>query len=142
MVAEYGGLCTFCGAQVALSYSEQSQTNASPTPPLQPPSTPAQGPSPMQPASSSSDQATSRTDQKDDKEADAVAFKNRLVGYDRNAAQRTKVIDDQSDYFEIDSNTWLSKEVSCCKDYIQSILLPQLQYRMVHNRSAYQSLSA
>lgn len=24
---EYGGLCTFCGAQVALSYSEHSQTN-------------------------------------------------------------------------------------------------------------------
>ena len=46
-----------------------------------------------------------------DKEADAVAFKNRLVGYDRNAAQRTKVIDDQSDYFEIDSNTWLSDQV-------------------------------
>lgn len=45
------------------------------------------------------------------KEADAVAFKNRLVGYDRNAAQRTKVIDDQSDYFEIDSNTWLSDQV-------------------------------
>lgn len=40
-----------------------------------------------------------------------MAFKNRLVGYDRNAAQRTKVIDDQSDYFEIDSNTWLSVEV-------------------------------
>ena len=47
-----------------------------------------------------------------------MAFKNRLVGYDRNAAQRTKVIDDQSDYFEIDSNTWLSKEVSYCKDCI------------------------
>ena len=50
-------------------------------------------------------------EQEDSKEADAVAFKNRLVGYDRNAAQRTQVIDDQSDYFEIDSNTWLSKEV-------------------------------
>ena len=117
--AEYGGLCTFCGAQVALSYNEQSQTNASPTPALQPQATPAQVPTPMQPPSSSSVQATSTTNQQDDlKEADAVAFKNRLVGYDRNAAQRTKVIDDQSDYFEIDSNTWLSKEVTCCKDCI------------------------
>ena len=25
--SDYGGLCTFCGAQVALSYSEHSQTN-------------------------------------------------------------------------------------------------------------------
>lgn len=114
--AEYGGLCTFCGAQVALSYSQQSQTNASLTPPLQPPSTTAQA----QPAFSSSAEATSSTDEQDDKEADAVAFKDRLVGYDRNAAQRTKVIDDQSDYFEIDSNTWLSKEVSWCNDCIQS----------------------
>ena len=116
VLAEYGGLCTFCGAQVALSYSQQSQTNASLPPSLQPPSTTAQA----QPAFSSSAEATSSTDQQDDKEADAVAFKDRLVGYDRNAAQRTKVIDDQSDYFEIDSNTWLSKEVSRCKDCIQS----------------------
>ena len=70
----------------------------------------------MQPASSAANQATGSADEMNDKEADAVAFKNRLVGYDRNAAQRTKVIDDQSDYFEIDSNTWLSKEVSCCNE--------------------------
>lgn len=31
--------------------------------------------------------------------------------YDRNAAQRTNVIDDQSDYFEIDSNAWLTDQV-------------------------------
>ncbi|KAL3142102.1 hypothetical protein ABBQ32_004722 [Trebouxia sp. C0010 RCD-2024] len=108
---EYGGLCTFCGAQVALSYNEQSQTNTSQTPAVQPSTTPEQVPNPIQPASSSCVQAVSNTNQQDEsKEADAVAFKNRLVGYDRNAAQRTKVIDDQSDYFEIDSNTWLSRE--------------------------------
>lgn len=113
MLAEYGGLCTFCGAQVALSYNEQSQTNTSQTPAVQPSTTPEQVPNPIQPASSSCVQAVSNTNQQDEsKEADAVAFKNRLVGYDRNAAQRTKVIDDQSDYFEIDSNTWLSREVS------------------------------
>ena len=33
------------------------------------------------------------------------------VDYDRNAAKRTNVIDDQSDFFEIDSNAWLSDEV-------------------------------
>jgi len=34
------------------------------------------------------------------------------VDYDRNAAKRTTVIDDQSDFFEIDSNAWLSVEES------------------------------
>lgn len=50
-------------------------------------------------------------------EADAAAaeqeardFKDRLVDYDRNAAERSTVIDDQSDFFEIDSNVWLSEE--------------------------------
>lgn len=46
----------------------------------------------------------------------AIAFKDRLVDYDRNAQQRTTVIDNQSDYFEIDTNAWLSEEVGCvCK---------------------------
>lgn len=31
--------------------------------------------------------------------------------YDRNAAKRTTVIDDQSDFFEIDTNAWLSDQV-------------------------------
>eukprot|EP01018_Ginkgo_biloba_P038501 Gb_33235 [translate_table: standard] len=43
-------------------------------------------------------------------EAVAEAFKNRLVDYDRNAAERTIVIDDQSDYYEIEGNTWISEE--------------------------------
>ncbi|AES91264.2 putative Zinc finger, C2HC5-type [Medicago truncatula] len=43
-------------------------------------------------------------------EAAAEAYAKRLVDYDRNAAARTTVIDDQSDYYELDSNTWLSKE--------------------------------
>ena len=29
--------------------------------------------------------------------------------YDRNAAKRTVVIDDQSDFFEFEGNTWLSQ---------------------------------
>lgn len=107
---EYGGLCTFCGAQLAMSYNEQSQTNQSQTPPLPVPATPTQDPPALQ-ATASSQVITSRVENPDEtKEADAVAFKDRLVGYDRNAAQRTKVIDDQSDYFEIDSNTWLSQQ--------------------------------
>ena len=58
--------------------------------------------------------------EEDRRDNDAVAFKNRLVGYDRNAAQRTKVIDDQSDYFEIDSNTWLSQQVCILHGHAQA----------------------
>ena len=40
----------------------------------------------------------------------ALAHKNKLLGFDRTAAKRTKVIDDESDYFSADSNRWLSPE--------------------------------
>ena len=33
------------------------------------------------------------------------------MGYDRESAQRTQVLDDQSDFFEVDANAWLSHEV-------------------------------
>lgn len=45
-----------------------------------------------------------------DAEAAAEAYAKRLVEYDRDSAARTKVIDDQSDYYEMESNTWLSNE--------------------------------
>ncbi|KAF9626144.1 hypothetical protein IFM89_031271 [Coptis chinensis] len=41
-------------------------------------------------------------------EVAAEAFAKRLVEYDRNSAARTTVIDDQSDYYELDGNKWLS----------------------------------
>lgn len=44
-------------------------------------------------------------------EAVAEAYAKRLVEYDRNSAARTTVIDDQSDYYQIEGNSWLSKEV-------------------------------
>lgn len=47
-----------------------------------------------------------------DAEAAAEAYAKRLVDYDRNSAARTTVIDDQSDYYEIEGNSWLSMEVS------------------------------
>lgn len=43
-------------------------------------------------------------------EVKAEAYAKRLVEYDRNSAARTTVIDDQSDYYEIEGNSWLSKE--------------------------------
>ncbi|KAF5477031.1 hypothetical protein F2P56_003710 [Juglans regia] len=45
-----------------------------------------------------------------DAEAAAEAYAKRLVEYDRNSAARTTVIDDQSDYYEIEGNSWLSME--------------------------------
>ncbi|KAF6148222.1 hypothetical protein GIB67_011997 [Kingdonia uniflora] len=45
-----------------------------------------------------------------DAEAVAEAYAKRLVDYDRNSAARTTVIDDQSDYYDIEGNTWLSAE--------------------------------
>lgn len=45
-----------------------------------------------------------------DSEAAAQAFKDRLVEYGRTSSQRTTVIDDQSDYFQVDESTWLSEE--------------------------------
>ncbi|KAJ7531020.1 hypothetical protein O6H91_14G029000 [Diphasiastrum complanatum] len=41
-------------------------------------------------------------------EAAAQAFKDRLVEYNKNSALRTAVIDDQSDYFETEGNSWIS----------------------------------
>uniref|UniRef100_A0A1I8FG97 DNA-directed RNA polymerases I, II, and III subunit RPABC1 n=1 Tax=Macrostomum lignano TaxID=282301 RepID=A0A1I8FG97_9PLAT len=38
----------------------------------------------------------------------ALAVKQKLLEYDRNSARRTKVIDDQMDYFESDGAVWLS----------------------------------
>lgn len=43
-------------------------------------------------------------------EAAANAYAKRLVDFDRNAAARTSVIDDQSDYYD-EGNSWLSVEV-------------------------------
>jgi hypothetical protein len=45
-----------------------------------------------------------------DAEVAAEAFAKRLVEYDRNSAARTTVIDDQSDYYEIEGNNWISME--------------------------------
>lgn len=45
----------------------------------------------------------------DDSLQKAVERKNRLLGYDKNSTKRTKVLDDEADYFSSDSR-WLSKE--------------------------------
>ena len=44
-----------------------------------------------------------------DATAVAVAAKDRLVHFDQTSAKRTTVIDDQSEYYEIDGNAWLDE---------------------------------
>lgn len=39
----------------------------------------------------------------------ALQHKDKLLEFDKNSVRRTKVIDDQSDYFSTDSNQWLSQ---------------------------------
>lgn len=46
-----------------------------------------------------------------DADVAAEAYAKRLVEYDRNSAARTTVIDDQSDYYEIEGSKWVSQEV-------------------------------
>lgn len=43
-------------------------------------------------------------------EEKANVLKNKLLAYDRNEKSQTTIIDDQSDYFNIDGNSWLSPE--------------------------------
>ena len=44
------------------------------------------------------------------KAKEASEFKDRLLSYDQNSSKRTSVYDDQSDFFLLDSNVWLSEE--------------------------------
>ncbi|CAG9461615.1 unnamed protein product [Pedinophyceae sp. YPF-701] len=81
-----GGTCVFCNAHVNLSMS------SAPAPQRQ-----AEG-------------ARAKPAAQEDADRKAAEFKNRLVAYDREGAKRTAVIDDQSDWFAIDSNAWLTDE--------------------------------
>ena len=40
----------------------------------------------------------------------AIDNKNRLLEYQANSAKRTQIIDDESDYFNVDNNRWLTPE--------------------------------
>lgn len=101
LCAELDGTCTFCGAKVALTYRDRATATT-------PPAVDAEAT-----AGSAAAAAGEATAAPAESAAmlEAVAFKDRLVEYDRNSAKRTVVIDDQSDYFEIDTNAWLTDEV-------------------------------
>jgi hypothetical protein len=79
---EGGCHCTYCGAAVAVTQAARvAQARA-------------QGDADTQ-------GGTGAVDAGSDAVAAAEAFKDRLVDFDRNAQQRTTVIDDQSDFFEV-----------------------------------------
>jgi hypothetical protein len=80
-----GGVCTFCGARVHLTYTDGSTNAAAAGAACAPP-----------PASAASEEAS--------------ALRDRLVEFDREAARRTVVLDDQSDFFSVDANAWLTDE--------------------------------
>lgn len=52
--------------------------------------------------------STSADDERD--RAAAVAAKDRLVHFDKTSAKRTTVIDDQSEWYDIDGNAWLDEK--------------------------------
>lgn len=59
--------------------------------------------------------------------------KDRLVDFDRAAASRTVIIDDQSDWFEIDGNAWLDKsERDEMKKQAQDVLVAQEERQTRH----------
>mmetsp|Transcript_10350 Transcript_10350/g.31152 ORF Transcript_10350/g.31152 Transcript_10350/m.31152 type:complete len:465 (+) Transcript_10350:485-1879(+) len=110
---EAGGVCTYCGYKVSLNHRNRSETREACS------ATAAGALREEDPSDTASLPGVAAGDTAadvpahavvDDAEAAAVAFKNRLVEADRNSAQRTTVVDDQSDFFEIDGNAWLSEE--------------------------------
>ncbi|KAG2487351.1 hypothetical protein HYH03_014064 [Edaphochlamys debaryana] len=90
-----GGVCTYCGDTVPLTLKDRQNAAAA--------AAAADGAD-----GAARDQAAATPEEA--AAAAARAFKDRLVEYDRNAAKRTTVIDDQSDFFEIDTNAWLTDQ--------------------------------
>lgn len=119
--AESGGICTFCGNQVALRYADGSVVEPA-VPAAAAAATAAEGGTADQHPQSAQQQAAgaagsngggatasassqqkqaAQPKQLSESEAAALELKNRLVEYDRNSAKRTTVIDDQVSYWWI-----------------------------------------
>ncbi|GFR42813.1 hypothetical protein Agub_g3703 [Astrephomene gubernaculifera] len=104
-----GGVCTFCGDTVPLTYKDRQKAAAAAADATAAAAAAAAAAASTAPPSAAAAAAAGGS-QEDAATAAAKAFKDRLVEYDRNAAKRTTVIDDQSDYFEIDTNAWLTDQ--------------------------------
>lgn len=91
-----GGACTFCGSPLPEAVAAAAKAGA------------AAGADPDAPSSSAQAAASAGADAAAAEDAvRAREFADRLLEFDRTSAARTEVIDDQGDYFEIDSNQWL-----------------------------------
>ncbi len=87
--------CLYCGAHVAPPTADASSSSGDAAAAGSAvPATPAQNAPPPPQADAATEAAT--------------AAAARLVEFDRTFAQRTRVIDDQSDYIEFECNAWLS----------------------------------
>jgi hypothetical protein len=104
--AEMGGYCTFCGKLVPLRWDDGS-TNEPILPPCSAAGVSAAASGPPEAAAHAAEQAAAQ-------QSTADELRRRLVEYDRNAVRRTAIYDDQADFFEIDSNAWLTDEVRPC----------------------------
>lgn len=98
-----GGMCTFCGLKIALNSRERSETRDNRD-------APSSATAAAAAAKKAPEAKVGAGESGDAAEKAAVAFKDRLVAADRDGAMRTAVLDDQADFFEIDSNAWLSEE--------------------------------
>jgi hypothetical protein len=96
------GTCTYCGHRVHLTFTDGSTNEDSESVDDQV--------RPKQEDRTRDDNAAASSQSQAQAQAQAEALRQRLVEYDRHSAKRTAVIDDQSDYFAIDSNAWLSDE--------------------------------
>lgn len=106
---ESGGVCTFCDLKVALNERDRSETWDMRAMSATPSATSATPPA-TSAAAKEAPEAKGASEADDTGEKAAIAFKDRLVAADRDGAKRTAVLDDQADFFEIDSNAWLSEE--------------------------------
>jgi len=106
-----GCACLFCGAAVVVALADGAEMAG--------PVDETRDTSPRFTNASQASQASkTREDARPSRGADppgaaaaaARDAKDRLVAFDRAAAARTTVIDDQSDWFEIESNAWLDED--------------------------------
>jgi hypothetical protein len=125
--AESGGICSFCGKHVELRYADGS-TNAADIAAAgaaaglpgvgalaegrEMPGPTGARPTGQQQQGGKGGAAGPAALAYNESAAEAVALRDRLVQFDREAAKRTTVLDDQSDFFEIDANAWLTGV--CC----------------------------
>ncbi|KAL4854996.1 Activating signal cointegrator 1 [Chlorella vulgaris] len=122
---ESGGICSFCGKHVELRYADGS-TNAADIAAAgaaaglpgggalaegkEMPGPTGARPTGQQQQGGKGGAAGPAALAYNESAAEAVALRDRLVQFDREAAKRTTVLDDQSDFFEIDANAWLTDE--------------------------------